>query len=166
MTQSRPALWPRRVQTARTLCPWHFLGKNTGGGLPFLPQEIFPTQGSNPHLLCILCEFFTTEPPGKPSTSSSVQIFSCYQSPAIQETQVQCLGQEDSLEKGMATHSSVLACRIARTEESGRLQSMGSQRVRQDRATNTFITFMVHPNLFLDSDFFMLPFSSNISILY
>ena len=39
-------------------------------GLPFLPQGIFLNQGSNPHLLCILCEVFTTEPPGKPSTSS------------------------------------------------------------------------------------------------
>ena len=41
-------------------------------------------------------------------------------------------GQEDPLEKGMATHSSILACRIPRTEEPGGLQSMGSQRVRQD----------------------------------
>ena len=46
--------------------------------------------------------------------------------PAIQETQVQSLGQEDPLEKGMATHSSI-AWRIPRTEEPGRLQSMGSQ---------------------------------------
>ena len=49
-----------------------------------------------------------------------------------QETWVQSLGQEDSLEKGMATHSSILAWRIPRTEEPGRLQSMGSQRVRHD----------------------------------
>ena len=50
--------------------------------------------------------------------------------PAIQETQVQSLGQEDPLEKGMATHSSTLAWRSPWTEEPGRLQSMGSQRVR------------------------------------
>ena len=43
-----------------------------------------------------------------------------------QETQVQSLGQEDPLEKGMATHSSVLAWRIPWTEEPGRRQSMGS----------------------------------------
>ena len=49
--------------------------------------------------------------------------------PAIQETQVQSLGWEDSLEKGMATHSSILAWRIPWTEEPGELQSMGSQRV-------------------------------------
>jgi len=50
--------------------------------------------------------------------------------PAMQETQVQCLEQEDPLEKGMATYSSILAWRIPWTEEPGRLQSMGSQRVR------------------------------------
>ena len=47
--------------------------------------------------------------------------------PAKQETQVQSLGQEDPLEKEMATHSSILACRIPWTEEPSRLQSMGSQ---------------------------------------
>ena len=50
--------------------------------------------------------------------------------PAMQETWVQALGWEDPLEKGMATHSSILAWRIPRTEEPGGLQSMGSQRVR------------------------------------
>ena len=52
--------------------------------------------------------------------------------PAIQETGVQSLGQEDLLEKGRATHSSILAWRIPWTEEPNRLQSMGLQRVRQD----------------------------------
>ena len=52
--------------------------------------------------------------------------------PAMQETQVRSLGQEDSLEKGMATHSSILAWRIPWTEEPGELHSMGSQRVRHD----------------------------------
>ena len=52
--------------------------------------------------------------------------------PAVQETQVQSLGREDPLEKEMGTHSSILAWRIPWTEESGRLQSMGSQRIRQD----------------------------------
>ena len=47
--------------------------------------------------------------------------------PAVQETQVQSLGQEDPLEGEMATHSSLLAWRIPWTEEPGRLQSMGSQ---------------------------------------
>ena len=48
--------------------------------------------------------------------------------PAKQETQVQSLGQEDPLEKEMATHSSVLAWEISWTEELGRVQSMGSQK--------------------------------------
>ena len=47
--------------------------------------------------------------------------------PAMQETQVRFLGQEDPGQKEMATHSSILAWRIPRTEEPGRLQSMGSQ---------------------------------------
>ena len=49
-----------------------------------------------------------------------------------QETRVQSLGQEDPLEKGMATHSSVLAWKIPWREDPGRLQAMGSQGVRQD----------------------------------
>ena len=49
--------------------------------------------------------------------------------PAMWETQVQSLGQEDPLEKTMATHSSILAWRIPWTEEPGGLQSMGSQRL-------------------------------------
>ena len=52
--------------------------------------------------------------------------------PAEQETQFRSLGQEDPLEKGVATHSSILAWRIPWTEDSGRLQSMGSQRVGRD----------------------------------
>ena len=58
--------------------------------------------------------------------------------PAMWETQVQSLGREDLLEKGMATHSSILAWRIPWREESGRLQSVGSQRVGHDWMTNTF----------------------------
>ena len=52
--------------------------------------------------------------------------------PAMRETQVQPLGQEDPLEKEMATHSSLLAGRIPWTEEPGGLQSMRLQRVRHD----------------------------------
>ena len=51
---------------------------------------------------------------------------------AMQETWVQSLGWEDPLEKGMATPSNILAWRIPWTEESGRLPSMGLQRVRHD----------------------------------
>ena len=51
---------------------------------------------------------------------------------AVQETQVQSLGWEDPLEKGLVTHSSILAWKIPWTEESGRLQSMGLRRVGRD----------------------------------
>ena len=62
--------------------------------------------------------------------------------PAVQKTQCRSLGREDLLEKGMAIHSSILAWKIPWTEEPGRLQSMGSQRVRHDgtnRATDANI---------------------------
>ena len=52
--------------------------------------------------------------------------------PAKWETWVQSLGREDPLEKELATHSSTLAWKIQWTEEPGRIQSMGSQRVRHD----------------------------------
>jgi len=52
--------------------------------------------------------------------------------PAVQETQVLYLGQENTLEKAMAPHSSTLAWKIPWMEKPGRLQSMGSQRVRHD----------------------------------
>ena len=63
--------------------------------------------------------------------------------PAMQETWVQSLGWEDSLEKGRATHSSILAWRIPWTEEPGKLQSMRLQRVRYDSVANTF-TFTLY----------------------
>ena len=57
--------------------------------------------------------------------------------PAMLKTQVRSLGQEDPLEKGTATHSSILAWRIPWTEEYGELQSIESQRVRHNWVTNT-----------------------------
>ena len=69
----------------------------------------------------------------KDSTLSSPWAFLVAQTvkrlPAVQETRVRSQGWEDPLEKEMATHSSTLAWKIPWTEESGRLQSMGSQRV-------------------------------------
>ena len=56
----------------------------------------------------------------------------------MQETQVRSLGWEDPLEEGMVSLSSVLAWRTLWTEEPGGLQSLGSQKVGQDWATNTF----------------------------
>ena len=77
------------------------------------------------------------------TTQSNLQIqFNPYQAslvaqrvkrlPTMRETWVQSLGQEDPLEKAMATHSSTLAWKIPWTEKPGRLQSMGSQRVGHD----------------------------------
>ena len=68
---------------------------------------------------------------------------------AMQKTWVQSLNWEDFLQKGMATHSSILAWRIPRTEEPGRLQSMGSQRVGHDRVTNTFFGDHMQPKVFI-----------------
>ena len=74
----------------------------------------------------------------------------------MQETWVPSLGQEDPLEKEMATHSSLLAWRIPWTEESGGLQSTGSQRVRHDLATkqhqeqttvNSYLKFIIELKL-------------------
>ena len=67
--------------------------------------------------------------------------------PAVQKTSVQSLGWEDPLEKGMATHFSIPAWKISWTEEPGRLQSVGSQRVGHDWASTTYL-------LDLHSDFF------------
>ena len=65
--------------------------------------------------------------------------------PEMQETLIPSLGGKDPLEKGMATHPSILAWRIPWTEEPGGLQSMGLQRVGHDRVTNTFsFTLVFH----------------------
>ena len=61
-----------------------------------------------------------------------------------QEMRVWSLGREDPLEEEMATRSSTLAWRIPWTEGPGGLQSMGSQIVRHDRATNTFTFHLSH----------------------
>ena len=65
--------------------------------------------------------------------------------PVMQETWVPSLGREGSLEKEMATHSSILAWRIPWTEESGGPQSMGSQTVWHDWVTNIFTLLFAYP---------------------
>ena len=62
---------------------------------------------------------------------------------AMQETYVRSLGRGDLLEKGMATHSSILAWRMPWTKEPGWLQSVRFQRVRHDCATFTFFFFLM-----------------------
>ena len=74
--------------------------------------------------------------------------------PAMRETWVQSLGWEDPLEKGKATHSSILAWRVPWTEEPGGLQSMGLQRVRHRLSDfhftpSSFLTFIYFQCLFI-----------------
>ena len=64
--------------------------------------------------------------------------------PEMQETWVPSLGQEDPLEREMATHFSILAWEIPWTEEPGWATVLGSQGVRHDSVTNTFTLFSVH----------------------
>ena len=80
--------------------------------------------------------------------------------PAVQEMLVRSLGWGDSLEKEMATHSSILAWEIPRTEEPSGLQPMGSQRAEHDWVTNTSTSslFFYCLNALIDSQF-MLEFS-------
>ena len=121
-------------------------------GCHFLQQEIFLIQGSNTHLLHyrqILYHWATRDAPCiYIHTHTHIYIIYIYivslvaqmvkDLPAMWETQVQSLVQEDPLEKEMATHSSMLAWKIPWTEKTGGLQSMGSQRVRLNWATNTY----------------------------
>ena len=71
---------------------------------------------------------------------------------AIQETQVQSLGGKDSLEKGMATNSSILAWRIPWTEEHGRLESLGTQKARHNWVINTFTLSRGFPGRVVDKN--------------
>ena len=73
--------------------------------------------------------------------------------PAMRETRVWSLGWEDPLEKEMATHSSILAWRIPWTEEPGRLQSTGSQRVRHNWATSLHFTSLCIGDITFTSSF-------------
>ena len=75
--------------------------------------------------------------------------------PAVQETQVWSLGQEDPLEKEMVTHSSILAWKIPLTEKPGGLQSMGLQRVGHYWATNTYLLTVKSGFLLLSQSFLL-----------
>ena len=91
---------------------------------------------------------FTLEPRASPVAQTVKNL------PALWEKWVQPLGWEDPLQKGMATHFSILAWRIPRTEEPGNLQSMGSQRVRHDWVANPFIS-LLEPWYFSDEKQFL-----------
>ena len=83
--------------------------------------------------------------------------------PAMWETQVRSLGWEDPLEKEMATHSSTLAWKIPWTEEPGRLQSMGLQRVGHDWGTSLSLSFFLSLN---HQNVFPIPFSHVKTFLF
>ena len=124
-------------QTITDICGVHFLisrfcVKRHLANEPYLDHLVNttprPTQHSQPPLLCSLYVFFIA--PNMLKASLVAQMVKCL--PTMWETQVRSLGWEDPLEKEMATHSSTLAWKIPRTEEPGRLQSMGLQRVGHD----------------------------------
>ena len=80
--------------------------------------------------------------------------------PTIQETQIQSLGQEDPLEKGMATHSSISAWKISWTEKPNGLQSMRVQRVTHDWTSNTSLRKRDYYSL-NNADYYSLKFISS-----
>ena len=82
--------------------------------------------------------------------------------PTMRETWIRSLGQEDSLEKGKAPHSSTLAWKIPWMEEPGRLQSVGSQRVGHDWATSPYLICLWNVKLFLDNLISILVFFTGI----
>ena len=84
----------------------------------------------------------------------------------MQETQVQSLGWEEPLEADMATYSSILAWRILRTEEPGRLQSIGLQRVGRDLATKTTNNKEATGHYSFAGEFYPAFKEKNISRLY
>ena len=148
-------LWDPRLQPAKLFCPWDSPGKNTGVGCHALLQQIFATKGWNPWLRspALAGRFSTTSA----TLEALLQIHQLVKSitlwllfwasqvaqrvknlPAMQETWVQSLGWKDPLEKGRATHSSILAWRIPWRKEPWGYKSMGLQRARHDWVTFTF----------------------------
>ena len=147
------------LQTHGLYIPWNSLGQNTGVGKLSLLQGIVPTQGSNPglpHCRWILYQLSHkgsprilewvaypfcswSSPPRNWARVSSIagQFFTNWamREASMQEIWVQSLGWEDPLEKGMATHSSILPGESPWREEPGGLQYMGSQRIGHDWAT-------------------------------
>ena len=144
--------------------PWNSPGQDTGEGSLSLLQGIFLTQGWNPGLPPCLRTLYQLSHKGSPTNnqdnnnnSSNRYLLSTYSVlnpcwtslvaqnvkhlPTMQETRVQSLGWEDLLEKEMATHSSSLTWKIPWTEEPGRLQSVGSQRVGHNWVTSVFHFF-------------------------
>ena len=99
-----------------SIIPYRSIHTVTNGKISFLMAE----------------EYFTVYMYTPGANSLVAQLVKKKNLPAVQETRVQSLGQEDPLEKEMATHSSTRAWKIPRMENPGGLQSMGSQRLGHD----------------------------------
>ena len=138
------SLWPHGLQPTRLLRPWDFPGKSTGVGCHFLLQgssqprdqtqvshiagrcfTIWATREELTSLSTYLNFFILTIEGGTSSKEPACQS-------RRRKKRVWSLGWEDPLKEGMAAHSSFLAWRIPWTEEPGRLQPMGLQRVGHD----------------------------------
>ena len=104
-----------------------FPRQESWSGLQFPSPGDLPDPGIELQSPALQADTLPSEPPRKSYIISYVYLVAqmAKNLPAMQETQVRSLGQEDLLEKGMATHSSILAWRIPWTQEPGGLQSMG-----------------------------------------
>ena len=115
-----------------------FSRQDSWSRLPFPPPGDLPYPGTDSHLLCLLhwrADSLPLAPPGKSSYGyttllaypkslrASLMAWMVKNLPAMQETPVRSMNQDDSLEKGMTTHSSILALRIPWTETPQGLQS-------------------------------------------
>ena len=148
--------WSHALQSTRLLRPWNSQGKNTGAGCHFLLQGIFPTQRLNPWpLSCLLhsrwvLDCWTTgealrieyiplkKKIKKQSPSEGLPSWWLRWSRiCLQWGDLGLNPREDPLEKGMTTHSNILAWRVSWIEKPGGLQSTGSQRAGHDWVTNT-----------------------------
>ena len=126
------------------------------GGLQFPSPGDLPDPGSEPSSLTLQADSLPDRPQGKPfhslNESNSILLYfislvaqRAKRLLAVRETRVWSLGQEDPLEKEIATHSSTLAWKIPWTDKPGRLQSMGSQRVGHDWATSLSLSILFRP---------------------
>ena len=134
MFGSIPGLYPSNTSSNPfTTTPRLWQLKMSSGGRSPLPSLPAPSFLSPPPALRTMdVDYINIRMSGASLVAQTVKNL-----PAIQETQVWSLGREDPLEKGMAIHSNILAWKIPRTEEPGGLQSVGSQRVKHNWATNT-----------------------------
>ena len=137
--------WSRKWQPTPVFLPWESQGRGAWWAAIYGVAQgrtqlkwLSNSSSGSVYISVLLSQFV---PPSPSATSLVAQMVKHL--PAIRETWVRSLCWEDLLEKEMATHSSILAWRIPRTEEHGRLQSMGSQRVRHDWATSLSLSLLL-----------------------